>query len=100
MVHFMAERTFVLTVHVVPSTLKLMVVIFHALRAVFHLCRVVAGFAIDSPFHERVGVPGGHGAVPIRTICPIGCPTLPCIIINNNNLYFPPGMIQANKQLY
>jgi hypothetical protein len=77
-----------------------MVVIVHALCAVFHFCWVIARFAIDSPFHESVGVPGGHGAVPIRTICPIGCPTLPCIIINNNNLYFPPGMIQANKQLY
>ncbi len=75
----MAERTFVLTVRVVPSTLKLMVVIFHALCAVFHFRRIIAGLAIDAPYHESVGIPGGHGAVPIRTIRPVGCPTLPRI---------------------
>ena len=75
----MAEGTFVLAVGVVPGTFKLMVVIFHALCAVLHLRRVIARLAIDSPFHESVGVPGRHGAVPIRTVCPIGCPTLPCI---------------------
>ncbi len=79
MVHFVAERTFVLTVHVVPGTLKFMVVIFYALRAVFHFRRVIARFAIDSPFHESVGISSGHGAVSIRSICPIGCPTLPCM---------------------
>ena len=62
----MAERTFVLIVGVVPDTLKLMVVIFHALCAVLHLSRVIARLAINSPFHpESVGVPRGHGAVPI-----------------------------------
>ena len=65
MVHFMTERTVVLTVHVVPCTLKLMVVIFHALGAVLHFSRVIARLAIHSPFHESVGVPGGHGAVPV-----------------------------------
>ncbi len=81
MIHLMTERTFVLTVRVVPSTFELMVIIFHALCAVFHFRRVIARLAINSPFHESVGVPGGHGAVPIRTICPIGCPTLPGIRI-------------------
>ena len=61
----MTERTFVLTVGVVPDTLKLVVVIFHALGAVLHLSRVIAGLAIDPSFHESVGVPGGHGTVPV-----------------------------------
>ena len=65
MIHLMTERTFVLAVGVVPDTLKLMVVIFHALGAVLHLSRVIARLAINSPFHESVGVPGGHGAVPV-----------------------------------
>ena len=65
MMHLMAEGTFVLAVGVVPGTFKLMVVIFHALRAVLHLSRVIARLAIDSPFHESVGVPGGHGTVPV-----------------------------------
>ncbi len=56
----MTERTFVLAVGVVPGTLKFMVVIFHALGAVLHLSRVIAGLAIHSSFHESVGVPGGH----------------------------------------
>ena len=61
----MAERTFVLTVGVVPGTLKFMVVIFHALCAVLHLSRVIARLAINSSLHESVGVPCGHGAVPV-----------------------------------
>ncbi len=65
MIHLMTERAFVLTVGVVPDTLKLMVVILHALGAVLHLSRVIARLAVDSPFHESVGVPRGHGAVPI-----------------------------------
>ncbi len=63
--HLMTERTFVLAVGVVPGTLKFMVVIFHALCAVFHFSRVIARFAIHSSFHESVGVPGGHGTVPV-----------------------------------
>ncbi len=65
MIHLMTERTFVLTVGLVPGTLKLMVIIFHALCAVLHLSRVIARLAINSPFHESVGVPREHGAVPI-----------------------------------
>ena len=61
----MTERTFVLAVGVVPDTLKFMVVIFHALGAVLHLSRVIARLAINSSFHKSVGVPSGHGAVPI-----------------------------------
>ena len=61
----MTERTFVLAVGVVPDTLKLMVVIFHALRAVLHLSRVIARLAINSSLHESVGVSGGHGTVPV-----------------------------------
>ena len=61
----MAEGTFVLAIGVVSHTLKLMVVIFHVLGAVFHLSRIIARLAINSPFHESVGVPCGHGAVPI-----------------------------------
>ena len=72
----MAKRTFVLAVGVVPGTLKFMVVIFHALGAVLHFSRVIARLAIHSSFHESVGVPGGHGTVPVRTVCPVGCPTL------------------------
>ena len=60
MVHLVTERTFVLAVGVVPDTLKLMVIIFHALCAVLHLSRVIARLAINSPFHESVGVSGGH----------------------------------------
>ena len=86
MVHFMTERTLVLIVHVVPCTLKLMVVILHAFRAVFHFRWVIARFTINSPFHEGVDVPGGHGAVPIRTICPTGCPTLPSVGIVTRRL--------------
>ncbi len=65
MVHLMAERTFVLTIGIVPDTLKLVVVIIHALCAVLHLSRVIARLAIDPSFHESVGVPGGHGTVPV-----------------------------------
>jgi hypothetical protein len=65
MVHLMAERTLVLTVGVVPGTLKFMVVIVHALGAVLHFSRVIAGLAIHSSFHESVGVPGGHRTVPV-----------------------------------
>ena len=65
MMHLMAERTFVLTIGIVPDALKLVVVIVHALCAVLHLSRVIARLAINSPFHESVGVPRGHGAVPI-----------------------------------
>jgi hypothetical protein len=65
MIHLMTERTFVLAVGVVPDTLKFMVVVFHALGAVLHLSRVIAGLAIHSSFHESVGVPGGHGTVPV-----------------------------------
>ena len=61
----MAERTFVLTVGVASGTLKFMVVIFHALGAVLHFSRVIAGLAIHSSFHESVGVSGGHGTVPV-----------------------------------
>ncbi len=61
----MTERTFVLAVGIVPDTLKLMVVIFHALGAVLHLSRIIARLAVHSSFHESVGVPRGHGAVPI-----------------------------------
>jgi hypothetical protein len=79
MIHLMTARTFVLTVRVVSGTFKLMMIIFHALSAVLHLSWVIARLAINSPFHESVGVPGGHGAVSIRTVCPVGCPTLPGI---------------------
>ena len=72
----MAERTFVLTVGVVFGTLKFMVVILHALGAVLHFSRVIAGLTIYSPFHESVGVSGGHGTVPVRPVCSVGCPTL------------------------
>ena len=65
MTHLMTERTFVLTVSVVPGTFELMVTIFHALCAVLHLSRVIARLAIHSSFHESVGVPGGHGTVPV-----------------------------------
>jgi hypothetical protein len=65
MMHLMAERTFVLTIGIVPDALKLVVVIVHALCAVLHLSRVIARLAIDSPFHESVGVPGGHGTIPV-----------------------------------
>ncbi len=61
----MAEGTFVLAVGVVPGTLKLMVVIFHALCAVLHLSWVIARLAIHSCVHESIGVPGGHGTVPV-----------------------------------
>ncbi len=64
MIHLVTERTFVLAVGVIPDTLKLMVVIFHALCAVLHLSRVIARLAINSSLHESVGVPCGHGAVP------------------------------------
>ncbi len=43
------------------------------------ISRVIARLAIYSPFHESVGVPGGHGTVPVRTVCSVGCPTLSCI---------------------
>ncbi len=56
MIHLMTERTFVLAVGVVPGTFELMVIIFHALCAVFHRSRVIAWLAINSPFHESVGV--------------------------------------------
>ncbi len=65
MIHLVTERSFVLTVSVVPDTLKLMVVIFHALCAVLHLSRVIARLAINSSFHESIGVPGGHGTLPV-----------------------------------
>ncbi len=65
MMHLMAERTFVLTISIVPDALKLVMVIVHALCAVLHLSRVIARLAIDSPFHESVGVPGGHGTIPV-----------------------------------
>ncbi len=65
MMHLMAERTFVLAVGVVPGTLKFMVVVYHALSAVLHFSRVIARLAIHSPFHESVGIPGGHGTVPV-----------------------------------
>jgi hypothetical protein len=79
MIHLMTERAFVLTVRVVSGTFELMMIIVHALCAELHFSRVIARFAVNSPFHESVCVPGGHGAVPIRTICPIGCPALPGI---------------------
>ncbi len=72
----MAERALVLTVGIVPGTLKFMVVIIHALGAVLHFSRVIARLAVHPSFHESVGVPGGHGAVPVRPVCPVGCPTL------------------------
>ncbi len=65
MIHLVTERTFVLAVGIVPDTLKLVVVIFHALRAVLHLSRVIARLAINSSFHKSVGVSGGHGTVPV-----------------------------------
>ena len=65
MVHLMAERALVLTIGVVSGTLKFMVVIIHALGAVLHFSRVIARLAIHSSFHESVGVPGGHGTVPV-----------------------------------
>jgi hypothetical protein len=65
MIHLIAEGTFVLAIGVVSHTLKLMVVIFHALCAVLHLSRVIARLAIHSSLHESVGVPGGHGTVPV-----------------------------------
>ncbi len=61
----MTERTVVLALGVVPSTLKFMVVIFHALGAVLHFSRVIARLAIHSSFHESVGVPGRHGTIPV-----------------------------------
>ncbi len=75
----MAERTFVLTVGVVPGTLKFMVVIVHAFGAVLHFSRVIARLAVHSSFHESVGVPCGHGTVPVRPVRSVGCPTLSCI---------------------
>ncbi len=63
--HLMTERTFVLAVGVVPGALKFMVVIFHALCAVPYFSRVIAWLAIHSSFHESVGVPSGHGTVPV-----------------------------------
>jgi hypothetical protein len=75
----MAERTFVLTVGVVPGTLKFMVVIVHAFCAVLHFSRVIARLAVHSSFHESVGVPGGHGTAPVRPVRSVGCPTLSCI---------------------
>ena len=77
MVHLMTERTFVLTVGVVSGTLKFVVVIVHALGAVLHFSWVIAGLTIHSSFHESVGVPGGHGTVPVRPVRSVGCPTLP-----------------------
>jgi len=65
MMQLMAERTFVLAVGVVSGTLKFMVVVYHALSAVLHFSRVIARLAIHSPFHESVGVPSGHGTVPV-----------------------------------
>ena len=65
MIHLMAERTFVLAVGIVPGTLKFMVVIVHAFCAVLHFSRVIARLAVHSSFHESVGVPGGHGTVPV-----------------------------------
>ena len=72
----MAERTFVLTVGIVPGTLKFMVVIVHAFCAVLHSSRVIARLAVHSSFHESVGVPGGHGTAPVRPVRSVGCPTL------------------------
>jgi hypothetical protein len=86
MIHLMTERTFVLTVRVVSGTFELMMIIVHALCAVFHLSRVIARLAINSSLHESVGVPGGHGAVPIRTVRPVGCPTLPVVGIVSRGL--------------
>ena len=61
----MTERTFVLAVGVVSGTLKFMVVIVHALGAVLHLSRIITRLTIHSSFHKSVGVPGGHGTVPV-----------------------------------
>ncbi len=61
----MTEGTFVLAIGIVPCAFKLMVVVFHALCAVLHLSRIIARLTVNSPFHESVGVPGGHGAVPV-----------------------------------
>ncbi len=63
--HLMTERAFLLAVGVVSGTLKFMVVIFHTLCAVLHFSRVIARLAIHSSFHESVGIPGGHGTVPV-----------------------------------
>ena len=61
----MTERTFVLAVGVVSGTLKFMVVIVHALGAVLHFSRIITRLTIHSSFHKSVGVPGGHGTVPV-----------------------------------
>ncbi len=65
MMHLMTERKFLLAVGVVSGTLEFMVVILHALRAVLHFSRIIARLAIHSSFHESVGIPGGHGTVPV-----------------------------------
>ncbi len=65
MVHLMAERTFVLAIGIIPDALKLVVVIVHALCAVFHLSRVIARLAINFSLHESVSVSGRHGTVPV-----------------------------------
>ncbi len=65
MMHLMAKGTFVLAIAIIPDTLKLVVVIVHALCAVLHFSWIIARFAINSSPHKSVSVPGGHGTVPV-----------------------------------
>ena len=56
--HFVAEGALFNVVHIVLSTLKLVVAIFHALGAVFHGVGIIVRTTVQSLLHEGVNSPG------------------------------------------
>jgi hypothetical protein len=59
MLHFVAKGALSNVVHVVLSTLKLVVAIFYALGAVFHGIGIIIGTTVQSLLHEGINPPSG-----------------------------------------